>query len=148
MKKRKKAVRDMLAQGELPFLWPDRNGALHLRPHYRARSSGLQSPRSRLLPRAEVVRASRLQRSQSFVSWLLSKNFHVVGFGTVKESLFVMWLSRQLESCAFGALSIGEVVTGAVEELGFERSAVLAMLCALTVRDGSFKSDGVVISLR
>lgn len=147
--KRKKAARhDSIVQGELPFLWPDENGSLNTHRQRGARSSGLllqHSPRS---PRAEVVRASRLLRSQFLSSWLLSKSLIVVGFGKVKGSLFEMWLSAQLETCDYGALTLSSVVEGSVGELGLDGEEVIRLLINSTRVRGPFKSDGEVITLR
>lgn len=138
----------MLVQGELPFLWPDDNGSLSLHQPFRARSSGLRSPHLRLSPRREVVRASRLLQSRSLSSWLLLKSFRAVGFGTVKESLFEMWLSDQLETCDFGALELDHVVGTAVADLELEAAEIIGLLIRVTRTAGAFKSDGEIITRR
>jgi len=70
-------------------------------------------------------------QSQSLSSWLLSRSFRVVGFGTVKESLFEMWLSDQLGSCAFGALPLAQVISGGVGGLELDQGEVLRLLALL-----------------
>jgi len=87
-------------------------------------------------------------QSQSLSSWLLSRSFRVVGFGTVKESLFEMWLSAQLETCAFGALPLAQVISGGVGGLELDQGEVLRLLVRVTRRGGRFKSDGEIITLR
>lgn len=138
----------MLVQGVLPFLWPDQNGRLNLQGVSREPSSGLLLPPSRRLPRREVVRASRLLRSRSLSSWLSSKSWGVVGFGTAKRSLFEMWLSARLESCAFGGMLLVEVVRDGAEDLGLEPGEVVRLLLGATRRGGRFKADGGLITLR
>jgi hypothetical protein len=148
MRKKETLARDMLGQLELPFLWPDKDGALSLKARYHARSSGLplrHLPRS---PRGEVRRALRMLQSQSLSSWLLSKSFRVVGFGTVVESLFEMWLCQQLESCDFNAQTLVQVARDAAEELDLERGEILRLLVKATRRGGKFRSDGVIITKR
>jgi hypothetical protein len=148
MKKRKKARHDMLMQGELPLLWPDETGKLKLRESYRAPSNVSRLPPLQRSPRGEVVRASRLWRSQSLSSWLLSKSCRVVGFGTVRKSLFEMWLSQRLESCDFGALTLASVEKDACAELGLDLDEVKGLLLRSTREGGKFRSDGVIISRR
>lgn len=138
----------MLEQGVLPFLWPDQNGNLNLNATFRAPSNGLQLPRSRRSPRGEVVRASRLLRSRFLFSWLSSKSWGVVGFGVVRRSLFETWLSAQLESCAFGGMLLGEVVSGAKAELGLDGDEVLRLLLNATRGASLFKAENGLISFR
>jgi hypothetical protein len=147
-RRKKPAGRDMLAQLELPHLWPDSNGNLNLGGHIPASSSGLQSLHSPRSPRGEVVRASRLLRSRFLLSWLQSKNWGVTGFGMARRSLFETWLSAQLESCAFGALSLGEVVRSAGADLRLEPGEVIGLLLRATRTGGRFKADGGLITLR
>jgi len=147
-KRKTKAMRDGYEQGTLPFLWPDQNGSLSLTRSPRARSSGLQLLQSPRSPRAEVVRASRLLQSQSFVSWFLSKNSGVFGFGMVRVSLFETWLSARLESCAFNALSLSSVVSESVGELHLDLDEIKRLLIKATRQGGVFQSDGEIITFR
>jgi len=79
---------------------------------------------------------------------LLSKSFRVVGFGTVKESLFEMWLSRQLETCAFNALELELVISSARGDLALDLDEVMRLLIRVTRSGGAFKSDGELITFR
>src|SRR5688572_30030340 len=125
MSKKKRAVaHDRIEQLELPFLWANKNGSLSLHRRYRARSSVSRLLRLQRSPRGEVVRASRLLRSQFLSSWLGSKNMAVIGFGKGKIQLFEMWLSNQLESAVFMALTLVEVVNVGAADLQLERAEV------------------------
>lgn len=146
--KRKRRKGDSMRQGELPFLWPDRNGSLHLDTQQRERSNVSQSRRSQPSPRGIVASASRLLPSLYFSSWLLSRNLVGVGFGMERFAPFEMWLYRALETSAFGCLTLREVYASAERDLGIERGDVVIQLIRLTHRNARFKSDGIVISIR
>lgn len=147
-RKTKKAERDMLARMELPFLWPDQSGSLNLSITSPGRLSGLLLPHSPRSPRGEVVRASRLMRSRSLLSWLSSRSWGVVGFGVVRQSLFEMWLSAQLENCAFGGMLIREVVREA-GELGFlDAGEVIGLVLRCARRGGKFRVEDGMITVR
>lgn len=147
-RRKKRTGRDSIGQGELPLLWPDEHGSLHLGTLPRAPSNGL---RLRHLPRSsrrEVVRASRLLRSRFLSSWLSSRNSGAAGFGAARESLFEMWLSRLLENSAFNALELGAVIQGASADLVLDAVEVLRLMVKVTRRTARFKSDGELITFR
>lgn len=149
MAKKKKARRhDSIEQGELPFLWADKDGNLNTRTTRPAGSSGLLLPRSQLSPRREVIRARRLLQSQSLLSWLSSKNSAGVGYGKGALSLFEMWLSLRLESCAFNCESVAEVLGAAVDEIALEKWDAVQLLLKVTRPGERFKSEGGVVSFR
>ena len=87
-------------------------------------------------------------RSQFLSSWLSSKNLTAVGFGMVVESLFEMWLSDQLETCAFNALELSTVADESAAQLQLDAEQVTRLLIRLTRRSASFKSDGEIITFR
>ena len=147
-KRKKAAPHDSIEQLELPFLWPDRDGLLALPRTSTAQSSVLplrHLPRS---PRGEIARASRLLRSQSFVSWLWLKSSGGAGLGTVRLSLFEMWLSAQLEKSAFNALRLEEVIRDGAADLDLEENAVLRMVFRLTRPGATFKAEDGLITFR
>lgn len=145
----KKAVaRDSIEQGELPLLWPDDRGSLKIGAQYRAGLSASLLPRLPLSPRRVVARSRRLLLSQSFSSWLFSKNWTNVGFGAAKVLHFEMWLSVRLEICAFNCEGIDELLENAAAELGLEKWDALRLLLRVTRAGARFKSDGELISFR
>lgn len=145
-KKRKAAQRDSIWQLEIPWLWPDRDGLLTLPPASTAPSSVLLLPRLQRSPRGEVVRASRLLRSQFFSSWLSSRNWGAGGFGAAKERLFEMWLSRRLENSAFNALGFEQVVRDGAADLALDVDEVIGLVIRLTRAGSIFKSDDGLIT--
>jgi hypothetical protein len=146
--KQKQAVRDMLAAGQYP-LWPDKeSGLLILPPRLTERLSALRLPRSRHLPRAVTVTASRLLRSQSLWSWLLLKSLGAVGWHMVKESLFETWLTQALSSAEYNALEVDLVLKSAVEELRLDLQTAKRILVTVTARGGKFKSVDGLITIR
>jgi hypothetical protein len=149
MAKKKKARRhDSIVQGELPLLWPDASGTLNTPTARLAGSSALLLPRSQLSPRKEVIRARRLLLSQSFSSWLSSKNSAGVGYGRGALSLFEMWLSLRLESCAFNCESVAALLDAAGEEIALEKWDAVQLLLKVTRPGERFKSEGGFVSFR
>jgi len=89
-----------------------------------------------------------LPRSRSLLLWLLERSSGAVGYGMAKESHFVTWLTRELQTAAFGALEVYQVVENAQRDLGLERELVLRMLAKRTAAGGEFRSDGHLVTLR
>lgn len=148
-RKTKKAARhDSIKQGELPLLWPDASGTINTSTIHRAGSSALLLPRSQLSPRKEVARARRLLLSQSFSSWLSSKNLAGVGYGRGGLSLFEMWLSLRLESCAFNCESVPALLDAAAEEIALEKWDAVQLLLKATRPGERFKSEDGFVSFR
>jgi hypothetical protein len=55
---------------------------------------------------------------------------------------FTRWLEGRLAEEPFGLITIGDVIAGAMQDLGLERGDVLRHMAALTARGGRFVSDG------
>ena len=83
-----------------------------------------------------------------FVVVAIGEELGAVGFGRAKEFHFETWLSRQLESCAFGSFEVREAVRSAGADLVLEDEEVLRLLIRATRSRGKFKSDGEIITLR
>jgi hypothetical protein len=75
------------------------------------------------------------------------KSSVVLGFGAVRESRFVIWLSGELEAEDFGALEVGRVITSASEELGIDPETARRYLIKHTAAAAEFKSDGALVTL-
>ena len=111
-------------------------------------SRGSQLPPLQLwLPGLQPKTSPRLSlRSSSLwarVKWLL------IGYRPMaSESEFVLWLTRNIESADFGALTLREVKSGAVEELHLDDDHLIRYLLGHTSPIGEFRSDGEVITLR
>jgi hypothetical protein len=57
-----------------------------------------------------------------------------------------MWLSHRLESCAFNALGLVEVVRSASVDLELDAEEVIRLLVRLTRAGSTFKSDGDLVT--
>lgn len=102
-------------------------------------------PRWQLEPRTGTPLRRSLRSSSLWASakWLL-----IGSRSMATESAFALWLEREIESAAFGALTVEEVKRGAVERLELEESEVIRYLVRATREGGRFRSDGDIVTMR
>jgi len=96
-----------------------------------------------LHPKTSRIRSFRSSYLWGRVRWLL------IGYRSMaSESEFVLWLRRNLEVAEFGALTLGEVKSGARLELELDDDHLLRYLLRHTSPGAEFRSDGDVITFR
>lgn len=140
-------------------LWPDEKGLLQLPDESDAPrttplitsplgQSGLRSRRLRPSRRERRRMRSLKQFWRSSSLWLrLSLR---TGYFTHRGSstYFAHWLREKVGESPFGAVDVADVIAAAMEELGLEREKALRYLLEQTSRNGDFRSDGEIVTLK
>lgn len=104
-----------------------------------------------LSPRLQRDRQKTMSSSPSSRSWSLWRRARwlLTGWRVMAgESVFRLWLARELEVADFGALTLREVRDGAQRDLDLDRVTVDVYLVRACSSGGEFKSDGVIVTFR